>query len=66
MIKAREFFANACDWGYAPECFNLGVMHRDGIATPKNEPFAQALFRRGCDLGYQAACEALRKLSAGK
>ena len=35
------------------------VMHRQGIETPKDEPLAQARFRKGCDLGYREACEAL-------
>ena len=56
-----------------PGCFNVGIMHRQGIATPKNEPLAQARFRQGCDLGDQNACQALgpqsnfsRPRSAGK
>ena len=59
MSKARQILEDACDTGSAPGCFNVGVMHREGIETPKNEPLAQARFRQGCDLGYQTACKAL-------
>jgi len=41
-------------------------MHRQGIATPKNESLAQARFRRGCDLGNGQACEALGLRSFSK
>ena len=59
MLKARQILENACAAGYAAGCFNVGIMHREGIETPKNVPLAQARFRRGCDLGYGQACEAL-------
>ncbi len=47
--------------GYGPGCFNVGIMHRQGIATPRNEPLAQARFRQGCGLGDQEACGALKQ-----
>ena len=49
----------ACDAGYGEGCFNVGIMYRKGIETPKNEAMAQARFRQGCNFGEQKACEAL-------
>jgi TPR repeat protein len=36
-------------------------MHRQGIATPKNETLAQARFRQGCDRGDRNAFQALER-----
>ena len=59
MVKARQILEKACDAGYGPGCFNVGIMHRQGIETPKNESLAQARFRQGCDGGDRNACQAL-------
>jgi len=59
MIKARQILEEACSARYAPACFNVGIIHREGIETPKNLPLAQARFRQGCEMGFTDACEAL-------
>jgi hypothetical protein len=64
MLKARQILEKACDAGYASGCFNVGIMHRQGIETPKNELLAQARFRQGCDLGDRNACGALEPTAA--
>jgi len=61
MIKARKILEGACDAGYAPGCFDVAIMHREGFETARNEPLAQARFRQGCNLGYQEACKALEQ-----
>jgi TPR repeat protein len=64
MVKARETLEGACAGGYAPACFNVGVIHREGFATQKNHTLAQVRFRQSCDLGYQTACQALEQSSS--
>ena len=64
MIKARQILEGACSGRYAPACFNVGIIHREGIETPRNLPLAQARFRQGCEMGYKGACEALEASSA--
>lgn len=59
MAKARQILEGACSGGYAPACFNLGIMYREGVDTPQDVAVARARFRQGCDLGYQTACQAL-------
>jgi len=67
MIKARQMLEGACDGGYAPGCFNVAIIHREGFGTARDESQAQARFRQGCQLGYQDACKALeQKPSVGK
>lgn len=54
---ATEYFRGACNEGWGPACFNLGVVLREhGMTNP-----AQEAFDRGCKLGDQGSCAKARK-----
>jgi TPR repeat protein len=49
----------ACTRGDAAACVWLGKRHLHGVGAPGDAPRAEALYRRGCDLGDGLGCELL-------
>lgn len=57
METTRERFLEACTGAdHERACFNVGVMHKDGIGGEIDLIHARWLFNRGCDLGHAGAC----------
>lgn len=63
--KAKTLWTKACDAGVGQSCYFLGLI----VAAPDGPPEwrsveeGEKLQRRGCDLGYRRACDAVTKLN---
>jgi uncharacterized protein len=53
---AARLWSVACDGGDALGCFNLGVMHQDGIGMDADPVEAARLYRQACEGGHAAGC----------
>ncbi|MEZ4339778.1 MAG: tetratricopeptide repeat protein [Sandaracinaceae bacterium] len=54
---AVRHYQTACEGGEARACFNLGRAHERGLLGGQPNPeAASGLYRRACEMGYQAAC----------
>ncbi len=60
--KARKYFERACGLNNGRGCNNLGVLYRDGQGVEKNSIKATQFYSKGCELGFQGACEILKEL----
>ncbi|MFO0757953.1 MAG: hypothetical protein U0359_15765 [Byssovorax sp.] len=58
LAKAWQLMTRACDLGDGFGCYHLGDMSKLGSGTPRDPVAAAGYFKRGCDLGYAAACKA--------
>jgi hypothetical protein len=63
--NARTFYDRACGVGYAPACFNIGVLHAMAGEAPKEQQIAATYWDRACADGYPPACSNLGALYAG-
>ena len=54
--RAQELFAKACDLGHARACFEAGRHFGEGQDT--DDAKASAYYRRACELGAAAGCDA--------
>ena len=59
---AHELFGVGCELGDTSSCWGLAVMFAHGTGVPADLERAEALFRRGCGLGDERACEAADQL----
>ncbi|MCH8488362.1 MAG: hypothetical protein LAT81_00350 [Oceanicaulis sp.] len=56
MAATRQHFSRACTLGHDRACFNVGVMHRDGVGGDADAEHARWLFGRACELGNAGGC----------
>jgi hypothetical protein len=62
--RALSFYERACGVGYAPGCFNIGVLHATAGEAPKEQQIAATYWDRACADGYPPACSNLGALYA--
>jgi hypothetical protein len=62
--RALGFYERACGVGYAPACFNIGVLHAQAGDAPKEQQIAATYWDRACSDGYPPACSNLGALYA--
>jgi hypothetical protein len=62
----RNFYEQRCGWGVAEACGKTAVMYWEGRGTAQDRVKALALYRKACDGGYAASCEALKTLPDAK
>jgi hypothetical protein len=62
--KAKALWTKACDGRVGQSCYFLGLMMAapDGPPEWRNVEEGEKLQRKGCDLGYRRACDAVKKL----
>lgn len=62
--KAKTLWTKACDGGVGQSCYFLGLMMAASDGPPKwrNVQEGERLQRKGCDVGYRRACDAVKKL----
>lgn len=59
--KALPYLETGCNVaGLELACYNLGVVHMDGIDIPRNTALGRSYLRKACDRDMEEACEALR------
>jgi TPR repeat protein len=63
--KAARFFQLACDDEHEVGCYNLANAYATGQGVRLDYARATALFRRGCESGHEASCDASRRLRGG-
>ena len=57
---AEGHLLGACNDGTGFACFDLGEIYRAGSVAGRSELDARRFYRRGCDLGWEDSCGALR------
>jgi uncharacterized protein len=55
---ARVYYEKACEGGSGGGCYNAGVFYRTGQGVGADIVKAEVLFKKGCDLLYEASCQA--------
>ena len=51
-------YEEACEAGYAEQCFQVGLMHRKEIGVDRTKPeVTRNFFRKGCKGGHEKACD---------
>jgi hypothetical protein len=63
--RALGYYERACAAGYAPACFNMGLLHA-AAGDARQEQLAAAYWERACADGYPPACSKLGALHAGE
>lgn len=57
--KALDLYADACDYGNALGCTNLGYMYEKGNSVAQDHACAIKLFKQGCEGGVAVGCSNL-------
>lgn len=55
-FKTNELYQKACDRGYMPGCFSLGISYDVGRGVKQDYFKASKLFQKACDGGYMKGC----------
>lgn len=56
LAKARELWQQGCDAGHPVDCYELGIVYRDGEGVEPDRARYVALLTRACDADVGAAC----------
>lgn len=65
IAKARELWQQGCDAGTARDCYELGIVYRDGEGVEPDPTRYVALMTQACDGGIGAACHNLGRRQLG-
>ena len=67
-LFASEFqpMQHACDKKVATACFEFGLLYEKGLGVEQNRTKAIDYFTKGCEYGYDNACQKLDILHIGK
>ena len=57
--KAYLLYEKACNGGDADGCYHAGQTCRLSFMLPECPAKAQEYWKKGCDMGYQKACDQL-------
>jgi TPR repeat protein len=59
--RAAALFRQACNEGNAGRRTNLGFAYDRGDGVPRDRGHAVEFLRKGCDMGFPAACKHLEQ-----
>jgi hypothetical protein len=58
---AAPWYARACERGYASACYELAVLHENGLGVARNPERAFALYKQACTGGDTRGCPKSRE-----
>lgn len=62
-VSQISMLQKACENHHASACYELGLLHEEGIGVDKNETKAKVYYIQACTNNFNEACQALDRIN---